>query len=222
MRRISLLLILGVILVWAGAAVAQQTDNLKGTYAFTGGGACLASFCGFNKADLTPKYCEEIYTGVSTPSPDGILGLAFSRSFSVQGVATFDGEGRGTVQGTEVDIVPPSSLNLWIEGASSERFRYEFTYKVADNGRITTRLVPGSFKGTFLTGRQAIYPALTFTIDKKTLSGRASEDFGVTKSLTLTTPAPEVVTVRFSNWDVLYKICHSSNVLIRIGDLVDD
>jgi hypothetical protein len=100
----------------------------------------------------------------------GVGGAAFSTSFSVQGVATFDGEGRGTVYGRAVSINPPSSLTLWIEGASSEKFSYEFFYKIGDDGEITTWLVPGSFKGTFLTGRRAIYPAQTFTIPKKTLS----------------------------------------------------
>jgi len=82
----------------------------------------------------------------------GVGGAAFSTSFSVQGVATFDGEGRGTVYGRAASINPPSSLTLWIEGASSEKFSYEFFYKIGDDGEITTWLVPGSFKGTFLTG----------------------------------------------------------------------
>jgi hypothetical protein len=193
MRRTSLCLILGVSLLWAGIAGAAP-PQLKGEYAFTGESSCLVAPHGFNP-NLTP-----------------IDGNVFSYSFSAQGVRTFDGHGNGTVEGILVTTVPPPTNNPFPPDASSQSFSFKFTYTIADDGTISTQMVPGSFIGTFLTGPRTDQ---TFTVDQFTLSGMASKD---KKVLTLSTPTTEVETHTYSNGDVWPVICHRSRVLIWLGE----
>ena len=53
MRRISLVVILGMVLVWTGAALAGQPDwiwgEVRGEYAFTSTSDCVSSTLGFDK-----------------------------------------------------------------------------------------------------------------------------------------------------------------------------
>src|ERR1039457_6717499 len=87
------------ILIWAATAAADS-PNLKGAYGFTGTAACL----------VAPG------SSTSTPGFDATLHPldpvdAFSHSFSVEGIRTFNGNGTGTVNATAVDItVPPSTV----------------------------------------------------------------------------------------------------------------
>jgi len=188
-------LIIGVIFVWVGTAFAADftVEALKGTYAFTGQQTCLNSFWGF-KRDLTP-----------------IGDNFFTASSSHQGILTFDGNGRRTAHDTQVRITPPATAGS-PPSASSTEISSEFTYTVTLDGRITTKLIAGSFKATELTGPRT---GQTFIIDKRSLSGMISEDY---MSLALATKTPEVVRLTFSNWDVTFQICHVSEILIRVGD----
>jgi len=209
MRRTSLCLILGVSLLWAGFAVAAP-PQLKGEYAFTGEASCLVAIAGF-KEDLTPIVIN----------PSDPYDKVFSNSFSVQGVRTFDGNGKGTVEGILVTTVPrptPSSPGRHFPpDASSNSFSFQFTYKFAEDGTITSQMVPGSFIGTFLTGPRT---GQTYTVDQFTLSGMASKD---NKVLTLATPTTEVETHTYFDVNghilaVWSSICHRSRGLIWLGE----
>jgi hypothetical protein len=184
--------ILGVMFLGTGAADAQGLDQLlRGNYVFTGDATCLVSFTGFN-SNLTPM--------------DG----RFVESFSVQGVATFNGDGTGTRTGRSVSISYPTNFTTTIGGgAGSDDFQASFTYTVAPDGTFTTAL-SGSLTGTVLTGSRA---GQTFTVDQIPLTGMISQDH---KSLTFASVTPTVEVQTFSNGDVHRRICHRSRVLLRL------
>jgi hypothetical protein len=158
MRRASLWCIVGVMLLWAGAADADPqhlNQLLHGDYVSTGEGTCLVALPpGFN-ADLTPI--------------DG----GFTLSSSTQGVRTFNGDGTGTAQSRSVSVTHPDTP-VTLGGASSSDTQSSFTYTVAPDR--TFIVVSGPVTGTVLTGGRA---GQTFTIliarDHKSLT-LASEE----------------------------------------------
>ena len=195
MRRVSLWSIVGVMLLWTGAADAdpqQLNALLQGDYVATGEGTCLVALPpGFNP-NLTPI--------------DG----RFSFSSSTQGIRTFHGDGTGTVQSRSVSVTHPDTP-VTLGGASSSDTNTEsFTYTVAPDRTVTvvSRLVTG----TELTGSRA---GQTFTIESfPVLTGRIALG---RKSLTLATEEPTVEVVTFSNGDVHDRICHRSRILLKLG-----
>ncbi len=196
MNRQYLWSILGVMLLWPGAAAADPQDlnhRLRGDYAFTGEAACMESLVGF--------------TAKLTPTADGV----FLESFSVQGVRTFNGDGTGTLVGRSVGFTAPSSN----PGAGSSDFQASFMYNVAPDGTFTSQL-SGLLTGTVLTGDRA---GQTFTLDLPPVSGIISAD---RESLTLAHDAPAVETITYSNGNVHYRICHRSRVLLRLKRADDD
>ena len=202
-----------VVLTWAASAAADP-PNLKGDYAFTGSAACLfapgstppapppapgtpRANAGFN-ANLTP-----------------VDGRVFSRSFAVEGIRHFNGDGTGTVKATAMGIVVPPTPQPpgdphFPPDASSESFQFSFTYTVNPDGTWSTDLVPGSFTGTVLTGPRT---GQTFTLDKLSFFGLIGEG---AKVLTLASIDPTVETVTFSNGDAWPRICHRSRVLVKM------
>lgn len=70
--------------------------------------------------------------------------------------------------------------------------------------------MPGSFVSTFLAGPRA---GQTSTLDKLSLVGLIGEG---AKVLTLATVEPIVETQTFSNGDVFPRICHRSQVLVKM------
>ena len=108
MYRAIALSVFFVALTWATAATANP-PQLKGPYGFTGTAACLVSLTEFDSS-LRPTDNRN-----------------FSRSLSVEGIRTFNGDGTGTVKGTAVDITVPPSTGL---GAGSGDFSFSFTYTV--------------------------------------------------------------------------------------------
>lgn len=187
MRRISLLLMLGVMLVLAGTAVATDY-HFRGEYAFTGTGFCLISTLGFN-ADFTPV------AGSTTSGYD----------MSSRGVAIFYSNGTGTAHGTLVRILF-GSLN-WAE---SHEFSFQFSYSVGHDGTIT--MVPVNYTATILTGPGAgtIVTSPTLSLD----SGMASQEDHET--ITLATKTPAVETLTLSTGPIVYEICARSSVSIRM------
>jgi hypothetical protein len=133
-------------------------------------------------------------------------GTWFLQSFSVQGVWTFNGDGNGSREGRSVGL-----STLPFPGVGSEDFLAPFGYTVGPDGTFTTWLT-SPLTGTILTGPRA---GQTFTIDKIDLKGIISKD---KKSLTIAAEEPQIETVRFSNGNVHYRICHRSRVLIWLGE----
>jgi hypothetical protein len=199
MRRASLWCIVGVILLWTGAADADPqhlNELLQGDYVSTGEGTCLVALPpGFNP-NLTPI--------------DG----RFAFSSSTQGIRTFHGDGTGTAQSRSVSVTHPDTPVTLGGASSSDTNKGSFTYTVASDRTFT--VVSGPVTGTDLTGSRA---GQTFTIDPfPVLTGLISLD---RKSLTLASEEPTVEVVTFSNGDIHYRICHRSRILLKLKQAED-
>jgi hypothetical protein len=142
--------------------------------------------------------------------------VAYSRSFSVEGIRTFNGNGTGTVKGTAVGITVrptpgPNGFPHFPPAAGSADFSFSFTYTVDGNGGWTATMVPGSYTETFITGPRA---GQTATVDAiPPVTGMISQDG---KTLIAAHVAPAVETRTFSNGDVDPEICHRSRVFIKL------
>jgi hypothetical protein len=166
------------------------------------------------QADLRPN---DAVPGSSTE--------AYTHSYSVEGIRTFNGDGTGTVKGTAVGITGrptpgPNGFPHFPPAAGSSNFSFSFTYTVAGDGGWTASMVPGSYSETFVTGpRSHFNPAnggvdQTGTVDAiPAVTGMISQD-GKTLIAAHTTPAVE--THSYSNGDVEPEICHRSRVFIRL------
>ena len=193
MRRISLVVILGMVLVWTGAALAGQPDwiwgEVRGEYAFTSTSDCVSSTLGFDEN--------------FTPLAGSVVG---TMSSFARGVQVFRRDGTGTVTATALGVNSPPRA-----GASSSTFSQNFTYTVGRDGTITTVSEP--YKATFDSGPNA---GKTVTVAPwPGATGRISAD-GKTMALAIQTP-PVVETVTL-NGLTSYIVCGRSSVLIRINE----
>jgi hypothetical protein len=222
-HRTIVLAISTVALTAAGSAFADS-PKLKGAYGFTGTAACLVG--GGSVPGATP---------LPSPGPGPLpnagfnaslqvkdVAGAFSRSFSVEGIRTFNGDGTGTVKGTAVGIVVkptpgPNGFPHFPPAASSADFAFSFTYTVDGNGGWTSSMVPGSFSESFTAGPRT---GQTATVDAiPPVTGMVSQDG---KTLIAAHLTPVVETRTFSNGDVDPEICHRSRVFIKLQDSDDD
>jgi hypothetical protein len=148
---------------------------------------------------------------------------SFSRSFSVFGIRTFDGNGNGHVSGTGVGIdarpTPGPGPNGWPHcppSAGGSDFSYDFTYTVDGNGGWSATMVPNSYTETFTSGPRSTPIVQTATVDAiPPVVGSISNDG---KTLILAHIAPAVETRSFSNGDVWPEICHRERVFIKLPD----
>jgi hypothetical protein len=212
---------------WATQALADS-PKLKGSYGFTGTAACLVAPGHVGDANVPPPLPNPTPgvalpdsgfnallrpndTGEPTPSQN------YSRSFSVEGIRTFNGDGTGTVKGTAVGITVrptpgPNGFPHFPPSAGSADFSFQFTYTVDGNGGWTSTMVPGSYSETHLTGPRT---GQTSTVDAiPPVAGMISQD-GKTLIAAHTTTAVETHT--YSNGDVDPQICHRSRVFIRLN-----
>jgi len=199
MRHASLWCIVGVMLLWTGAADAdpqQLNALLQGDYVSTGESTCLVALPpGFNP-NLTPM--------------DG----RFTFSSSTQGIRTFHGDGTGTAQCRSVSVTHPDTPVTLGGASSSDTNTASCTYTVTPDR--TVPVVRGPVTGTELTGSRAgqtctraSFPVLTGRI----ALGR--------QSLTLATEEPTVEVVTFSNGDIHDRICHRSRLLLKLTQAED-
>lgn len=215
---------------WAAPAAADS-PKLKGSYGFTGTAACLVA-PGHVGDPNTPPPLNNPTPGVALPNsgfqpnlrPNDLIPtptasgntVAYSRSFSVEGIRTFNGNGTGTVKGTAVGITVrptpgPNGFPHFPPAAGSADFSFSFTYTVDGNGGWTATMVPGSYTETFITGPRA---GQTATVDAiPPVTGMISQDG---KTLIAAHVAPAVETRTFSNGDVDPEICHRSRVFIKL------
>jgi hypothetical protein len=231
MQRALICAVSAAVLIWATGAAADSS-KLKGSYAFTGTTGCLIA-PGSSNTPTNPMPGTALpNSGFFTSCGPGpgcqdlhpIDGHVFSYSNAVEGIRTFNGDGTGTVKGTEIGItVPPTpgpagTYPAFPPSASTEVFTLKFTYTVDDSGGWTADMVPGSFSGTNVRGGRT---GQTFTIDKQaTLTGLIAQD-GNTLTAADVDPAGHSVTVEtvsHSNGDVWPQICHRSRVLVRLHD----
>jgi hypothetical protein len=174
------------------SADPSLNERLKGRYAVTGEEGCLISLDGFNAGQ------------------QAVSGRVYTRSGSILGVRTYNGNGTGKVEATSVSISMPSSTFAFPADASSSKFSFSFTYDVQPNGTFTTDMVPGSFSGTILTGPRA---GQTYTIDKISFNGLVAQDGNI---LELATVVPQLEIQKYSDGFVEPLFCHRSRVHARI------
>jgi hypothetical protein len=206
-----------VALTAAGSAFADS-PKLKGAYGFTGTAACL----------VAPGHVGDPSVSPPLPNPTPFVALpnsgfntnlqvkdvvgAFSRSYSVEGIRTFNGDGTGTVKATVVGIAVkptpgPNGFPHFPPSAAGGDFTFSFTYTINADGSWTSAMVPGSYSENITAGPRA---GQTATVDAiPPVTGMVSQDG---KTLIAAHLAPVVETHTFSNGDVDPEICHRSRV----------
>lgn len=219
-----------VVLTWAGTAAADS-PRLKGAYGFTGTAACLVAPGHVGDANTSPPlpnptpgvplansgFNAQLRPNDSLPAPAS-PSQNYSRSFAVEGIRTFNGNGTGTVKGTAVNITVrptpgPGGFPHFPPSAGSADFSFKFTYTVNGDGSWTSTMVPGSYAETHVTGPRA---GQTSTVDAiPPVTGMISQDG---KTLIAAHLAPVVETHTYSNGDVDPQICHRSRVFIKLQD----
>jgi hypothetical protein len=217
-----------IAMTWAAGALAAS-PNLKGQYGFTGSAACLVA-PGHVGNETVPPPTSNPTPGVALPNsgfnanlqpndftnPGNTPSASYNRSFTVEGIRTFNGDGTGTVKGTAVGVADrptpgPDGFPHFPPSADSVEFSFSFTYTVDGNGGWTGTMVPGSYMETFTSGPRT---GQTATVDAiPPISGMISLDG---KTLTGAHLAPVVETHYYSNGDVDPQICHRSRVFIQL------
>jgi hypothetical protein len=191
---------LAAISLVALAGVAAAKDNkgpsmlLRGDYAVTGSNSCIQvpSQPGFNPATLAP-----------------LDGGQVSFTVSVQDIHTFNGDGTGSIVGTNVSTVMTIPVS-----ASSNSFTAPFTYKIDPDGTVTEQT--GEITGTVLSG--STKGETLSVVNTPPLKGHVT-DAG---DLVLATAEPGIETVTHFNANgsitrVDQRICWRSRVLLRIN-----
>ena len=171
---------------------AMARDDLKGSYGFTGTAACLVAPGHVGDANTPPPlpnptpgvalansgFNANLQPNDSLPAPAS-PSQNFSRSFSVEGIRTFNGDGTGTVKATAVGITVrptpgPNGFPHFPPSANSADFSFSFTYTVNGDGSWTSDMVPATFSETFTAGPRT---GQTATVDAlPQLTGMISQD----------------------------------------------
>ena len=212
-----------------GSAAADP--NIKGSYGFTGTAACLVA-PGHVGNQTVPPQLPNPSPGVALPNsgfnaqlqpndfanPGTSPSASFNRSFSVEGIRTFNGDGTGTVKGTAVGVTNrptpgPNGFPHFPPAASSADFSFSFTYTVNADGSWASQMVTGSYAETFTAGPRT---GQTATVDAiPPVTGMISRDG---ETLIAAHVTPQVETHTYSNGDVDPEICHRSRVFIKLND----
>ena len=214
------------IIALSAATAAADLPFLKGSYGFTGTAECLVAPGHFGDPNGVPlpnptpgvPLANSGFNANLQPNDaqPGSPSEALARSFSVEGVRTFNGDGTGTVQGTAVDVTlrptpGPGGYPHFPPAAGSATFSFSFTYTINGDGSWTSTMVPGTYTENILTGPRA---GQTATVDAiPPLAGWISQDG---KTLIAEHAAPIVEVRAFSNGDVWPEICHRSRVFIAL------
>jgi hypothetical protein len=230
---------------WGGGGGGGGNNNytwmLYGQFAFTGSSGCLVAPGTASSPPTSGNTTQAPGAGFDTTTNPPTVPITPATSFyvssTVEGIRTFNGDGTGSVSGTEMGFTPRPTPNgtastcgetttspptailcgaypNFKPSAESFNFSYRFTYTVNPDGSWTADVVPGTYKGTFLTGPRSVPTAQTFTVSNfPELSGLIGT-FGQT--LTVATLTPTVETTIYSNGDVFPKICHRSRVLTNM------
>lgn len=191
MQRLLMLWVSAAVTIYASSALA---DSLKGTYGYTGSSACLAASLGFN----------------DNHQAFGTVSFGIS---SDEGTRTFNGNGTGTFANRDASVnPPPTPPTAFLASASSSEGSASFTYTVEDD-TFTTQNVPGTDKGTVLSGPRR---GQTFTIEGIPPSTGLISANG--RTLTTSILNPGVETITYSNGDIIHRICERSRVYIKLDN----
>ena len=189
---------------WATSAAADQ-PRLKGQYAYTSTTACLAAP---GTGPFTPGVARA-NSGFNANLTPVVASATFYMSFSTQGIYTLDGHGHGTVNGTSVSTGASGGVSL-------ASFTSSIAYVVHGDGSWRVDLLPGSLLVTYLNGTRA---GQTSTLDNRPLTGMIGAD---DKVLTLTSPDTIIEMQTISTGEVTPRVCHRSEVLIKLQGGDDD
>lgn len=224
----ALALLASIVVVGSAANAFADSPNLKGSYGFTGTAVCLDAQGHVGDPNVPPPLPNPT-PGVALANSGFNANLqvkdvpgAYSHSFSVEGIRTFNGDGTGTVKGTTVGVTVkptpgPNGFPHFPPAAGSADFSFDFTYTVDESGGWTATMVPGSYSQTHVTGPRA---GQTSTVDAiPPVSGMISQDG---KTLIAAHLTPVVETHSYSNGDVVPQICHRSRVFIALPKGKDD
>jgi hypothetical protein len=224
MQRALMCLVAGTAFTWATIAAAD-TSQLYGEYAFTGTTACLVAPGGVGGATPLPNPTPGVAlpgSGFDSRLVPNDAETSFTRSFSVEGIRTFDGNGHGTVKATLVAILPgptpgPNGFPHFGPTAAAADFSFQFTYVVNPDRSWTSTMVAGTYTETWTAGPRT---GQTATVDAiPPFAGAVSSDG---RTLIAAYVAPTVETHIYSNGDVWPQICHRSRVFIKVKDSGDD
>jgi hypothetical protein len=194
-KKLVVFVIVAAIAMLIATAMASADDhkwkNFHGKYAATTVGSCILVWGGGFNPDLTPS-----------------TNYIYKNTFTQQAVWTFYPDGTGTMQGTHVAVMflPTTS------GASSADISWQFTYDISHDGRITSHLIPGTYKGENTAGPNK---GGWYTQDPFSESGMVSEDH---KTITLGSVTADVVTLTMSSGTSLEMICNWGRVLTRVDE----
>src|SRR5258708_184695 len=182
MKHMFILGVSAVAMICAANAAADS-PLLKGQYGYTGSASCLLAPFGFNSS-------FEVVDGNSR-----------SNSSNVEGIRTFNGDGTGADKSTTLTLTVPPTPGFQ-PNAGSSTSSFSFTYTVSEDGGWTANVVPGTNKGTVLTGPRA---GQTFTVQNGApVTGLISRDGS---TLTVADLTPTVETITYSDGFVIHRIC---------------
>jgi hypothetical protein len=211
MKRLAAVVMMIAIATVIAATLGSAQDSgwgaIHGTYAMTGVGTCINSPLGF-QANFTPKFIP----GTST------YGLNFSGSNLYTGTWTFDGYGRGQVEGY---LFGTATSPYPTPNASMFSIKFDFTYTLTHDSTIDAKLTDGTFLATGISGplAGATYrvEGITPSGDPQALlfSGKASTDH---KTLTLNSEDIQIQKITVSTGMTNYQICNVGRVLIRVDE----
>ena len=196
MQRVLMLSVSTVVVAWAASAFADS-PNLKGDYGFTRTVRCIVS--------PTPPGGFDDHNRAQKPY--------FGEAFAEEGVATFDGAGKGTESFTGLNIEIPSDHS----GANSFSVKdHGFVYVVGDDGMW---LIPG---GGEIKGHVDDGPRQDQTFTIAPINGSVGHISTNAATLTLSTVGPPVIeTITYSSPDpygfsTFTRICNRSTVFISL------
>jgi len=190
-----------MLLAASPATADSRTEQLKGTFVFSGTTACTVS-----PAIITPtSYTPPPGFRANLTAVDG----TFVVTFSIQGTQTFNGDGTGSIAARIVSL----SFGNPVSGNANDQESL-FTYSVDAEGNVAIDVGPSH--SVFVAGPrtgQEISVSNTPTLVGHLSSDRKSLSFATfnpaVETVTRLVPGPELVES--------VRICHRARTAIRIG-----
>ena len=199
---------------------------LTGSYAFSGATTCLSSSKGFVDPDNADPE-KRNFSPLLEPSGPGVLPTVVATSSqSVQGVRTFDGNGRGTVSGIVHNLnYPPLFyfLNNSPFGAvnnagaaNTSTLRGTFSYEVTPEGMLVITDDPSD--GEVTAGNPSIFHWKVSTRNLPKTSAQLGKDLKTISIIhadmgmeILVVTSPDGATVRTTP-----RVCHRERMLLKL------
>jgi hypothetical protein len=214
--------------VTADEQLADRWDVtiLKGSYAFSGATTCLSSSKGFvDPENVDPE--KRNFSPLLEPGGPGVLPTVVATSSqSVQGVRTFDGNGRGTISGIVHNLNYPPILYFLNSSpfgavnnagaANTSTVSGTFSYEVTPEGMLVITDDPS--EGEVTAGNPAILHWKVTTRNFPKTSAQLGKDLKTISIIhaelgmeVLVVTSPDGATVRTTP-----RICHRERMLLKL------